>query len=78
MSAAFKSALNGTIQSLKYANRLSMLDFVELFFPDALESYWMPKWELFRDNPLHFYWSLDTERLMRLSDYILQQQGDVQ
>lgn len=78
MTAAFKSALSGVITSLKYANRLSMLDFVELLFPDSIESYWMPKWELFRDNPLHFYWSLDNERLMRLADYILQQQGAVE
>lgn len=78
MTAAFKSALSGVITSLKYANRLSMLDFVELLFPDSIESYWMPKWELFRDNPLHFYWSLDNERLMRLADYILTQEGSVQ
>jgi|TARA_R100000482_G_scaffold109276_1_gene51550 hypothetical protein len=58
------------LEDLKYANRLSMLDFVELFFPDSVEDYWMRKWEMFRDNPLGFYWSLDTERLGRLVSYI--------
>lgn len=65
-----RKCLVGVLEDLKYANRLSMLDFVELFFPDSTEDYWMAKWELFRDNPLHFYWSLDSGRIGLLVAYI--------
>jgi hypothetical protein len=65
-----RKVLMGVLEDLKYANRLSMLDFVELFFPHSIESYWMPKWVMFCDNPLRFYWSLDSGRMGLLVAYI--------
>lgn len=67
--------LMGVLDDLKYTTRLNMLSFTELLFPDAMPYYYMQKWEMFRDNPLGFFWSLDSERLLKIVSYIASERG---
>jgi|14BtaG_2_1085337.scaffolds.fasta_scaffold00019_34 hypothetical protein len=59
-----------TLDDLKYLERLNLMDFADLLFPDSENTYLMGKWDLFRHNPLHFLWSLDSERVETVSHYI--------
>lgn len=67
-----------TLDDLKYLNRLNLMEFADLFFPDEENTYLMGKWDLFKHNPLHFLWSLDSERVMRIEGFIAECKGGSQ
>ena len=57
-------------EDLKYLERLNYLEFKELLFPTTIETYSIPKWELFSDNKLSFIWSCSYDKLKLLANYI--------
>lgn len=56
---------------LKYLNRLNALEFFALFYPDSdIVSYLEPKWNLFRDDKLGWFWSASPDKIAIAYDYI--------
>tara|TARA_R110000823_G_scaffold295814_1_gene415795 strand:- start:4346 stop:4783 length:438 start_codon:yes stop_codon:yes gene_type:complete len=57
-------------EDLKYLERLSMPEFKDLLFPDALENYSELKWNLFTTDKLGFIWSCSYDKLKIIAEYI--------
>jgi hypothetical protein len=56
---------------LKYLNRLNATEFFTLFYPDSDSlSYLEPKWELFRDNKLGWFWGASPDKIAIAHNYI--------
>ena len=55
---------------LRYLGRLNQTAFAELLFPDSIESYVEPKWDLFRDDILAFLWSCSHDKIKILAQFI--------
>tara|TARA_R110000823_G_scaffold6817_1_gene25467 strand:- start:29850 stop:30284 length:435 start_codon:yes stop_codon:yes gene_type:complete len=64
--------LHETLENLKYLNRLSKQEFLDLLFDnDEPTGYYAEmKWVLFQKSPLHFMWSCSSDNIRLLSDYI--------
>ena len=56
---------------LKYLNRLNSMEFFDLFYNDCDSiSYLQPKWELFRDNKLGWFWGASPDKISIAYEYI--------
>ena len=55
---------------LKFLNRLNKNGFKTLLFPNSIDSYVTPKWNLFQEDKLAFIWSCSPDKVKILVDYI--------
>jgi hypothetical protein len=65
----YQSLINA-LEDLKYLNRLTKNEFIDLLFCDSVANYADNKWEAFCDNVLHFLWSCSSDKLIIICEYI--------
>ena len=66
----------GVIMDLKYSQRLNMLTFGKLFYPNATdESFLKGEWYSFNTAPIRYLWGLSNEQIEKLHDYINDQKA---
>ena len=81
MESEMKTNLASVVDDLRYMNSLGMKEFCGVFgFKTDEEGmplfdYEQDKWRLFRENPLHFLWGLDSTKLHRLENWITKTKG---
>jgi len=54
------------LDDLKYLQQ----EFWDLVFPNSLEHYFEPKWDLFQKDKLSFLWSCSVDKIQILVDFI--------